>query len=80
MNITTEDCPVIASHCDYYGYQCDNFGEVAISYCSHPGNPTETEGNCTHKLCPLTKKKPEFGDEEFDYGEWWHGWKRDIRP
>lgn len=48
-----EDCPVINSHCIYYGYQYDSFGFVAIEVCGHPDNPTETEGNCTEKLCPI---------------------------
>ncbi len=51
-----EPCPIIEAHCDYYGYQCDSNGEVAISYCSHTDNPTEVEGNCTHALCPLSKE------------------------
>lgn len=58
MSITTEaegreDCPMIEAHCNYYMYQCDPNGEVAICHCSHPDNPDEHEGNCTHTLCPL---------------------------
>lgn len=49
-----EDCPVIKKHCNYYCYQCDNNGEVAIEHCGHPDNKDDHEGNCTTKLCPLT--------------------------
>jgi len=52
-----EDCPVIKAHCEYFGYQCDSNGEVAISYCAHKDNPCESEGNCTHDLCPLILEK-----------------------
>ncbi len=60
MSITTnteerEDCPVIQAHCNYYCYQCDNNGEVAICYCKHPDNPTDTEGNCSLNLCPIVE-------------------------
>lgn len=50
-----EDCPVIEAHCKYYNYQYDSNGELVISFCSHPDNPNEYEGNCQHSLCPLTK-------------------------
>lgn len=40
-------------HCGHFGCQHDSNGEIAISFCSHPDNLTETEGNCTPKLCPL---------------------------
>lgn len=48
-----EDCPVISRHCDYFAYQCDDNGEVAISHCGHPENSSDYEGNCTSILCPL---------------------------
>lgn len=49
-----EDCHVIKAQCQYFSYQCDSHGEVAISHCGHPKNHSEFEGNCTHTLCPLT--------------------------
>ena len=66
MTITTEtegceDCPVITAHCNYYSYQCDSNGEVAICHCSHPDNKdSEHEGNCTHTLCPLNPPSAEY--------------------
>ena len=48
-----ESCPVINKHCEFYSYQCDNNGEVAIDYCIHPKNQTDTEGNAIRELCPL---------------------------
>lgn len=54
-----EDCPVIASHCEFYGYQCDSNGEIAICYCAHKDNPGNHEGNCTHTLCPITSDASE---------------------
>jgi len=48
-----EPCPVINKHCDYFAYQCDSNGEVAISHCGHPENSSDFEGNCTSQLCPL---------------------------
>lgn len=47
------DCPATNKHCDYYGYQCDSNGEVAIEHCSHPDNSKDEEGNCTSLQCPL---------------------------
>lgn len=46
------NCPVIDMHCEYFAYQCDSNGEIAISYCSHPKNKSGTEGNCINELCP----------------------------
>ena len=46
-------CPVLGGSCEYYSYQLDNNGEVAICYCSHRDNVCSTEGNCTKGLCPL---------------------------
>lgn len=48
-----EDCPVINTHCEYYAYQYDRNGEVAICYCTHKDNPVDLEGNCQHSLCPI---------------------------
>ena len=55
-----EDCPIIEAHCKYFIYQCDNFGEIAISHCCHPDNESEYEGNCTHTSCPLTPPSEEY--------------------
>lgn len=46
------NCPVIDMHCEYFAYQCDRNGEIAISHCGHPENKSETEGNCIKELCP----------------------------
>jgi len=46
-------CPVTGDCCKHYQYQKDSFGEVAIDYCAHRDNPSETEGNCTTVLCPI---------------------------
>lgn len=54
-----EKCPVIIACCNYYSYQCDSNGEVAICHCSHPDNKDDFEGNCTHKLCPLNPPSDE---------------------
>ena len=59
-DVEIEDCPIITAHCNYFSYQCDNFGEVAISHCTHPNNKSEFEGNCTHTLCPLTKPTKDY--------------------
>jgi len=29
--------------------------DVSLSFCSHPENPDDYEGNCQEKLCPLLK-------------------------
>jgi hypothetical protein len=50
-----ESCPVIGKHCDNYYYQRDSNGEVVTQYCSHWGNCSNYEGNCTSDLCPLNK-------------------------
>lgn len=55
-----EDCPVLTAQCDYYSYQCDDNGDVAICHCSHPDNPEDTEGNCLHTLCPLNPPSDEY--------------------
>ena len=52
-----ENCPVINRHCEYYCYQCDVNGEIAIEYCAHPSNENEHEGNCTTVLCPLEEEQ-----------------------
>lgn len=54
-----EDCPVISAECEYYSYQLDSNEEVAICHCTHPNNPNEHEGNCTHTLCPLNPPSTE---------------------
>jgi hypothetical protein len=51
------DCHVIEAQCDHYSYQCDSNGEVAISHCTHPDNPSDYEGNCTHAKCPKTDEQ-----------------------
>lgn len=50
-----EDCPIIKNQCDYFSYQCDNNGEIAISHCCHPNNQSDFEGNCTYALCPIVE-------------------------
>ena len=30
--------------------------DVNLSFCSHPKNPNDFEGNCQEKICPLLKK------------------------
>lgn len=50
-----EDCPVIKAHCNYFSYQCDSNGEIAISHCGHDDNQSDYEGNCTDVLCPVIK-------------------------
>lgn len=59
-----EDCPVKKSHCDYYSYQCDNNGEVAIDHCGHPDNTEgDVEGNAVAYACPLHPFKSEFNND-----------------
>lgn len=53
------DCLVLKAHCEFYSYQCDSNGEVAICHCTHPDNPENTEGNCRHAVCPITKELTE---------------------
>jgi hypothetical protein len=33
-----------------------NENDVNLSFCNHPKNPDDCEGNCQEKLCPLLKK------------------------
>ena len=56
----SEKCPVITAECEFYMYQFDSNGEVAICYCNHPDNKNDYEGNCEHALCPIIK---ELSDE-----------------
>jgi len=46
-------CPAINIQCDYFTYQLDSNGEVAINHCDHRDNSNKNEGNCTSLLCPL---------------------------
>ena len=39
--------------CQYFSYQKDRNGDVAISHCHHVDNPYDTEGNCSQENCPL---------------------------
>ena len=43
-------------NCKYFNCQRDLNDDIAISYCNHPENRSEYEGNCTHNLCPLIKE------------------------
>lgn len=56
----SEKCPIITAECDHYLYQLDSNGEVAISHCKHPDNPSDYEGNCNYTLCPLSKPSDEY--------------------
>lgn len=42
-------------NCKYFECQRDSNADIAISYCKHPDNKSDYEGNCTHALCPITK-------------------------
>lgn len=54
----------------YFGHGCQHFsGEwerdadrdrdtPVLTYCSHGGNRSHSEGNCEPKLCPLLRERP----------------------
>lgn len=39
--------------CDWFSGQRDQNNEIVITYCSHPRNSSNDEGNTTRDLCPL---------------------------
>ena len=49
------DCPALEARCAYFTYQCDRNGELAITFCNHPDNPKEDEGNAIREYCPRMK-------------------------
>lgn len=49
--------PYFGIHCEYLLTQEDRNGDVAISYCKHPNNPKDEEGNCTPSNCPIKKER-----------------------
>lgn len=51
--------------CPYFTWTSEGIGEppgyhsetdVNLTYCSHPDNPDQHEGNCCVRDCPITKK------------------------
>jgi len=43
--------------CPYFIWQSEYGSDdsISISFCNHPKNPDECEGNCRKELCPLLK-------------------------
>ena len=39
--------------CEYFAFQPDQNGDIALTYCGHPDNPEDVEGNCNFNDCPL---------------------------
>ena len=46
---------IFVEQCGYYCYERDSNGEIAISYCCHPENQSDYEGNCRQSICPLLR-------------------------
>ena len=49
--------------CPFFTWQSENIeglghgeDDVNLTYCTHPDNPDDFEGNCSEKLCPLLKE------------------------
>ena len=58
----TEQAAVIKLNCQYFTYQEDMYGDIALTHCINSKNKLDVEGNCTHNLCPLNKPKEVFPD------------------
>ena len=48
--------------CPFFIWQSENIEgvghtetDVSLTFCNHPKNPDDYEGNCQEKLCPLLK-------------------------
>ena len=46
-------CPATNQECKFFEYQTDRNDDVAITFCNHPDNQNEFEGNTKYTWCPL---------------------------
>ena len=47
------------NECKYLATQQDRNGEIVVSFCGHPCNPEDTEGNCRVEICPIADNSEE---------------------
>ena len=50
-------CPAINKPCEYYKCQTDIHGDIVLTFCNHPENPDDCEGNATKQFCPKRNPK-----------------------
>ena len=51
------NCPAINKACEYYKCQTDIYGDIVLTFCNHPENPDDCEGNTTKQFCPKRNPK-----------------------
>jgi len=51
------DKTVFGKDCEYFSGVWGGHWAPEITFCSHPDNPEDTEGNCRKEICPLRKGK-----------------------